>query len=130
MGIPGSLTFADDGDRPEPDAEPEREWRSGFGMISASLGAIPAGLAWAFSLRSAGMLAVGIDIGSTKIRLAVVEVIADEPKRKEDPTDIQTQGCDLKSALASAADCATSLKARYPEIAGSAYSAFDGFALG
>ena len=32
--------------RHEPDAEPEREWRSGFDVKSTVLAAIPAGLAW------------------------------------------------------------------------------------
>lgn len=50
MGIPSGLIFAGDGDTPEPDAEPEREWRLGLEMNSASLGALPAGLAW--SLRA------------------------------------------------------------------------------
>lgn len=37
----------------EQDAEPEREWRSGFRVKSTSLGAIPAGLAFAFDDMSA-----------------------------------------------------------------------------
>ena len=43
----GNLGVHNTGDEGgEPDAEPEREWRSGPVMRSALLGAIPAGLAW------------------------------------------------------------------------------------